>query len=62
MPLRPRVNPNSDQLGRIYNGTFQRAGGGCTCEDCGKLYYDHSYFAEPYEFLTLLCNGSIVKL
>jgi hypothetical protein len=42
-------------------GDMYRASGDCVCETCGKLYYDHPYFTEPYEFLTI-CNGDIVKL
>ncbi len=36
-------------------------GGDCLCEICGRKYYDHRPFA-PHPFLTLLCDGSVVKL
>ncbi|WP_315782422.1 hypothetical protein [Bradyrhizobium sp. SZCCHNPS1003] len=62
MPLRPRPTPTPEQLAKIDAGDWQRAGGGCVCETCGKLYYDHPYFAEPSEFLTILCDGDLVKL
>jgi hypothetical protein len=44
-----------------------RAGGGCTCRVCGKLFYDHRPFRGITDnngnpFLTLLCGGVLVKL
>jgi hypothetical protein len=40
---------------------FRRASGLCVCPACGLLYYDHP--ADPvYEFLTVLCDLSRVKL
>ncbi|MGJ4945039.1 hypothetical protein ACQR1W_31050 [Bradyrhizobium sp. HKCCYLS1011] len=62
MPLRLRPNPTPEQLARLEEGDFYRASGGCICETCGKLYYDHPYFAEEWAFLTILCNGDFVKL
>ena len=38
-----------------------RAGGDCCCVDCGRKYYDHPRDVE-YEFLNVLCDGSVVKL
>ena len=40
--------------------TYSRAGGNCTCAKCGLVYFDHPKGSE--EFLTLLCDGSQVKL
>jgi hypothetical protein len=62
MPFRPRPVPTAEQLARIEAGDMYRAGGDVVCNVCGKLYYDHPYFAEPYEWLTIKCNGDIVKL
>lgn len=62
MPLRPRPIPTFEQMARMDGGDMYRASGDCVCETCGKLYYDHPYFAEPYEYLTNICNGEIVKL
>lgn len=46
---------------------YERAGGGCVCEDCGKTYRDHpddldhpSYDGMPG--LVRLCDGRLVKL
>lgn len=39
---------------------YERAGGGCVCEKCGLEYVDHPKGSE--DFLTLLCDGSQVKL
>lgn len=38
-----------------------RCGGGVTCEQCGRLYYDHPADRD-YPFLTVLCDGSVAKL
>lgn len=38
-----------------------RVGGGVICKQCGHEYYDHPAHI-PYYFLTVLCDGSIVKL
>lgn len=38
-----------------------RAGGGCICPDCGRDYHRHPRDAD-YEFLNVLCDGSLVKL
>lgn len=35
-----------------------RAGGGCDCYHCGLTYYDHP----NVDGLTVLCDGSMVKL
>jgi hypothetical protein len=38
-----------------------RAGGGCLCERCGRLYVDHAQ--DPLErWMTILCDGTMVKL
>jgi hypothetical protein len=62
MPRRARPIATEAQCDQIEAGDWHRASGQCVCDVCGKLYYDHPYFAEPYEFLTILCNGDIVKL
>ena len=59
---RNRPIPTQEQLDKMDNGEVYRASGNCVCDICGKLYYDHDYFAEPYEFLNILCNGDLVKL
>lgn len=45
---------------RIEKGDFVRAGGECECE-CGKQYIRHKN-VEGYEWLTVLCDGTLVKL
>lgn len=62
MPKRNRPIATQEQIDKMDNGEMYRASGDCICEKCGKLYYDHDYFAEPYEFLNILCNGDLVKL
>ena len=47
------VDATSGQMTRMDEGDMYRASGDCVCETCGKLYYDHPYFTEPYEFLTI---------
>ena len=62
MPLRPRSIPTEKQIFKIEKAhDWYRASGDCKC-NCGKLYYDHPYFAEPYEWINVLCNGDLVKL
>lgn len=44
-----------------------RAGGGCTCRTCGKLFYDHPMFRgitdnNGQPFLVQLCHNTLVKL
>lgn len=46
---------------------MRRCGGGVTCDQCGKLFYDHPYIHEARDqdgglFLHLLCDGTIAKL
>ena len=38
-----------------------RAGGDVLCPDCGQKYYDHTP-CPGAEWLTVLCDGSVVKL
>lgn len=44
----------------ILRVDFDRAGRDVVCE-CGKKYRDHPADAD-YNFLTVLCDGSLVKL
>lgn len=62
MPIQYRPIPTSEELDKINNHDWYRASGDCICDICGKLYYDHSYFVEPYEWLNIICNGDMVKL
>lgn len=62
MPLRPRPVPTLEQTDKIERHDWYRASGDCICPGCGKLYYDHPHFAEPYEWLNILCGGDLVKL
>lgn len=45
---------------RIGNGDWYRAAGDCICS-CGKHYSRHQN-VEGAEWLTILCNGHLVKL
>ena len=38
-----------------------RAGGGVVCDECGHVYLDHPELPGA-TFLTVLCDGSVVKL
>lgn len=39
----------------------RRVGGGSICGVCGREYYDHpAHF--PHTYLTVLCDGRVVKL
>lgn len=38
-----------------------RAGGGVVCPDCGQEYHDHTRCPSA-EWMTILCDGSVVKL
>lgn len=40
---------------------FERAGGDVVCEACGLKYIDHAEHPAR-TFLTVLCDGSVVKL
>lgn len=62
MPLRSRPIPNEDQIARMIAGDWYRVSGMCGCAVCGKLYYDHPQFRSPYEYMTVLCTGDLVKL
>lgn len=44
----------------IEDVVYDRAGGDVVCPSCGLEYYDHP--KGSMEFLTLLCNGTQVKL
>lgn len=55
--------------GACADPDFNRAGGGVTCEACGRLYYDHppdrrrhALDAEGRTVLRVLCDGRRVKL
>lgn len=38
-----------------------RAGGDVVCKTCGKKYYDHPRDVD-YPFMTVMCDGRLVKL
>jgi hypothetical protein len=40
---------------------FLRASGGTVCSQCGYSYSDHPRHV-PWHFLTILCDGRVVKL
>lgn len=40
---------------------YGRAGGDVVCPECGRKYYDHKADAD-HPFLTVLCDGGLVKL
>jgi predicted chitinase len=49
------------RIQRMAHPEAPRAGGDVTCERCGLPYRDHP--SDPVEsFLTVLCDGSLVKL
>jgi hypothetical protein len=50
-----------EAMKRMQCPPFERAGGGVTCEICGHEYYAHPN-AVPWMWLTILCDGSYVKL
>lgn len=56
-----RASPTPALVAQIEQGDWVRASGLCVCPVCGKLYYDHPYLV-GFEWLTLLCDGSLVKL
>jgi hypothetical protein len=58
----PELMPE-DERERVYGETqdWQRTSGGCICNDCGKLYYDHRSVLGAL-WLTRLCDGRFVKL
>lgn len=56
-----RASPTKETVERIEEGEMYRASGDCVCPTCGKLYYDHAHLTD-YEWLTILCDGSLVKL
>jgi hypothetical protein len=45
----------------VQDPQFIRAGGDVVCNKCGKKYYEHAEHPD-YPFLTVLCDGSLVKL
>lgn len=54
----PILRCESQGLGRLDGG---RAGGDCICYLCGRLYYQHPNDRD-YPFMTVLCDGELVKL
>jgi len=42
-----------------YVDKYERAGGDVVCQHCGLAYFEHP---KAVDFLTLLCDGSLVKL
>lgn len=57
-----RAEVTEDIEARIERGDYHRASGQCLCEICNREYWRHCALQDPYEFLTLLCTGIIVKL
>lgn len=43
----------------IERGYWRRVSGECVCKTCRRLYYDHRSYDGV---LTLLCDGTLVKL
>lgn len=63
MKVLPHTELSKEQLDKIDNDEWFRAGGECECPICGKLYKQH----QCYEFsdmfhLNLICTGDFVKL
>lgn len=55
------IKPSAEDLEKIENNEYERAGGECICDLCLKPYRKHLSFID-YNYLTRLCNGKIVKL
>ena len=65
--LKLQVEFTQDQLDKIERDDWMRAGGECICPECGKEYRRHPYgmLGDSYEnafYLTILCDGTLVKL
>jgi len=46
---------------QIESNRWSRAGGGCVCQACGHLYYDHELVPNSGG-LNRLCDGRLVHL
>ncbi len=53
--------PESCACAERKRDEMYRASGLCVCA-CGRDYYHHPADAEPYEWLTIRCDGTRVKL
>lgn len=51
--------PNIEE--RLINDEMKRAAGDCICLVCNKKYQRHPV-VKDYEWLNVLCDGSLVKL
>lgn len=61
--MRIKKQFTTEQLEKIYNENWYRAGGECICEVCGKEYKRHEDIVYgEFLYLTVLCNGELVKL
>jgi hypothetical protein len=55
------LEPETDADAQARRNAWERAGGGCVCDQCGEQFYDHPKDqVEPS--LTLLCSRERVKL
>lgn len=52
---------NMVQTGRFPVPEFRRASGEARCDECKEMYQDHPNNI-PHWWLTMLCDGSYVKL
>lgn len=54
-----RLSRHEIELGKLED--FNRAGGEIVCEECGLDYNDHANHP-VHEWITVLCDGRLVKL
>ena len=60
--IRDVTHPLTDEIrDAITDGQWFRAGGDCDCKVCGQLYSRHKNIAGE-TWLTILCDGTLVKL
>lgn len=52
---------NMAETGKFPVPDFRRASGGTICEGCAYFYRDHPSNI-PHHWLTMLCDGTYVKL
>lgn len=56
------LHPIDDKILKdIKENNWLRADGNCTCPVCEEKYREHKNIAN-YDWLTIICNGSIFKL
>lgn len=62
MSIERSIVVDDELRARVEAGDFVRVSGNSVCKDCRRELWRHTNLEEPYQFLTYLCDGRLVKL